>query len=380
MDFFTTNFQQAKGNPPAAPPGAGLEGLEPRVVLAATPTILGTVFEDLNRDGVPNADEGLGGVTVELYRDNGDGLFQLSSDEQVKTTISDGVGLYRFEELNADLGYFVRRPQQLVSDLLLPTAISPLLRPGAPSLIIDQFQTRQVVMAEPGRPYDSSALSLLPQEVIGGERDLQVQLGPASGVGSIELRVNPFGLEELLEFNYSLSTLGTSTVTWDGADRNADQLSMGLVGRDLTEGGRNTGIVLRGGVDESGKGTQVHLRLYQGSAANFSETVVELPVTGGDAAGFLYIPFQDFLGPVSPSRVDAIQMEIVPFREGSDGKIDLIGGLGPKVFNISEVVTADLSVTKTNLKDAVAPGQALTYTLTVRNNGPNPAVGGARAG
>ncbi len=44
------------------------ESLEPRIVLSTTapPGIVGTVFSDLNGDGLPNADETLSGVTVQL--------------------------------------------------------------------------------------------------------------------------------------------------------------------------------------------------------------------------------------------------------------------------------------------------------------------------
>ena len=53
------------------PRPVGPERLEERVVLDATPTILGTVFQDLNEDGVPSAGEALAGVAVQLFQDDG---------------------------------------------------------------------------------------------------------------------------------------------------------------------------------------------------------------------------------------------------------------------------------------------------------------------
>lgn len=366
------------------PRQAGLEQLEPRVVLDSNLAILGTVFWDRNEDGRPSEGEGLSDVAVQLYQDKAPfGSFQLDRDELLVEKRSSSTGQYVFDNLSPDLGYFVRRPAQTVQtgsddELKLPTVISPLLRPGAPGLIIDQFQTRQSAIADPPAPSQGSStlqVSLNSPEVLGSVRELQTKL--ERGVGSVELCVNPFGLQELLEFNYAPSTIGTSLVTWDGVAADAEQVSMGLDDLDLTNGGRITGLVLRGGVDASGAGTEVRLRIYEGSATNFSEAIVKLPVTGGEPTGFVPIPFDTFTGPVRPTKVDAIQMEISGGSEGSDGKIDLVGGLGPTVFNISEVVTADLSVTKSNERSIVVPGQKLEYTIWVFNTGPNP-VEGAR--
>ncbi len=356
-----------------------LELLEPRIVLATMPAIQGTVFYDQNNNGIPNDGEELSGVPVELYLDNGDGHFDLDTDPLVGETVSDDRGFYLFENLEPDGAYFVRRPGVRLTDpeLLLPTVISPLILPGAADRIIDRFRTQQIISAVPPPPStaESTKAGLSELEVIGGERDLQAKL--ISGIGSVDLRVNPFGLEELLEFNQSPGTIGASVVTWDGIDGDAQLVSMGLGGQDLTSGGRNDGIVMRAGVDDSGAGTTVELRIYQGNSSRYSSVSRELPVTGGDASGFLFVPFSDFEGPVSPTRVDAIQLRINPLRQGSDGKIDLIAGLGPKVFNISQVVTADLAVTKSNGLEALLPGQDVEYIITARNLGPNP-VEGAR--
>ncbi len=351
--------------------------MEERVVLDGmlTPTILGTVYNDLDNDGIPGAGEALPGVIVQLFQDDGDGRFQLDRDPLIDATTSDDAGRYRFEGLDPGEAYFVRRPEQVADGLFLPTVISPLLRPGDVDLVIDQFQTRQVVMAIPPAPSSDSSSLLLPseREVIGRERDMQAEL--LSGVGGVELRVNPFGVEELLEVNQSPGTLGVSRVTWDGVDGDPDQISMGLGGRDLTQGGQTEGILLRAGVDASGVGTRVRLRIFEGNAETFSESSVELPVTGGDASEYRFLPFASFQGPVAPTRVDAIQMVVDQGAEGSDGKIALIGGLGPKVFDISQLVTADLSVTKSNHVETVIPGQTVVYVMTARNAGPNPVVG-----
>ncbi len=352
-----------------------MESLETRCVLAAPPAIEGIVFNDVNQDNVPAMDERLASVRVDLFVDDGDGRFHPDDDELVATTRTDAAGHYQFEHLDVNRAYFVVRPSQALPQVELPRVISQLVLPGRPATVIDEFRTRQTVSADPPPPSRAgSTLTLLDErEVIGAERDMEVQL--LDGVGAIELRVNPFGLEDLLEFNNSPGTIGTRTITWDGMDSDSQQLARGLAGRDLTEGGNNQGIMMRGGVDAAGEGTVVEFRLYEGDPDRFSSARVTLPVTGGDATEFLYIDFDDFDGPVSPTKVDAIQVGIGGGSEGADGKIALIGAIGAKRVNFTQMATADLVVTKTNRTDALLPGQMVTYYIQVSNEGPNDVLG-----
>ncbi len=359
--------------------GWQLERLEDRLVLdcALPPAIFGTIYDDRNGSGDVSADEPLVGVGVQLILDDGDGLYLSDVDTLVATVQTDMAGEYCFAELDADAGYFIVRPAQVVSGATLETVISPRIRPGRPGVVIDEFQTRQTAQALPPAPSSKGSVLQFPDdaEVIGRERDMFTEL--ISGVGDVVLVVNPFGLEELLEFNNSPGTLGGGVVTWDGIDGDSEGLAFGLNGRDLAELGRNTGIVLRGGVDVSGAGTRVLLRLYRADAETFSQAEVELPVTGGDASGYLYVPFASFQGPVSPTRVDAIQLAISNASQATDGKIALLGAIGPKRFDIAEQTVADLSVTKTNGVDVLAAGDVTTYAIQVTNQGPM-AVSGAQ--
>lgn len=354
------------------------EPLECRVVLDATmtPAILGTVYQDLDASGDASPGEYLAGVSVQLVRDDGDGVFE-ATDPVVSTLSTDAQGEYCFGSLDPDAGYFVLRPAQQVGDLSLDRVVSPLIRPGDPGTLIDQFRTRQLVQALPPAPSsDGSVLTLANEtEVIGRERDLFVEL--LSGIGEVSLSVNPFGLEDLLEFRNGPATLGGRVVTWDGIDGDSQQLALNLGSRDLTRAGGNTGIVLRGGVDASGQGTSVLIRLYDNDIGTFSQAAVTLPVTGGEPSAFIFIPFEDFAGAADITSIDAIQMVIADGGEGTDGKIALIGAIGPKRFDLPEATVADLSVTKTNGLDAVVPGQRVEYEIEVRNNGPD-AVSGAR--
>lgn len=353
------------------------EALEDRVVMAGdiTPSITGVVFRDTDGNGRFTTGEQLVDVLVQVYRDNGDGQFQTATDTITDQKRTGADGRYEFSPLVADARYFIVRPAQTVNGIALPQVISPLLAPSEPGAIIDQFATRQIAQALPPAPKSAgSTLEFANEtEVIGRERDLSVEL--TAGLGDLLLAVNPFGLEEILQFNNGPGTQGERIVTWDGVDNDPDSVALGLNNRDLTSGGRFSGIVLRAGVDEAGRGTQLVLRLFNDRTDNFSEARIEMPVTGGNASGFAYIPFSDFTGNVLPSQVDAIQMRVEGGLQGADGKVALIGLLGPQVFDIGEIIETDLSVTKSNGADALIPGQQTTYIIVARNAGPNTAVG-----
>ena len=77
-----------------------------------------TVWNDLNRDGIQDPGEpGLNGVRVELYRDNGDGIADPTTDEYVGFTLTAGGGGYVFTNLPAGdyFAVFYQPPTYLVS-------------------------------------------------------------------------------------------------------------------------------------------------------------------------------------------------------------------------------------------------------------------------
>jgi len=350
-----------------------LEGRRLLAVSGTEPAILGTVFQDLDGSNTSSAGEVLPAATIQLFRDDGDGSFEFGGDDvQVGAdAVTDSNGRYCFDNLDADLGYFVRQPAQTVSGVALNLRVSSLIRPGDPGLIIDGFQTMQEAEAMPPAPSTAGSVLVLANEteVIGRERDLLVEL--TSGGSPARLQVNPFGVQ-VLQVATDPGAVANFVVTWDGVDGDFGRTpAMGLGGRDLTQGGANTGISLRLGIDPSGAGEEMTLRLYQGSAANFSSVSVPIPVTDGTAADFLLIPFSSFTGDVNPSNVDAIQLFFGSGTASIDGQVDVVGAIGPKVQNFANVPEADLAITKTDGQTTAVPGQSLTYTIVVTNNGPS---------
>src|SRR5208282_327613 len=93
--------------------GLRFESLEIRSLLSATvlPTISGTVYEDPTGAGVIADDYPLANVTLNLFRDGGDGIFEGkapgSDDTFANTATSNANGQYSFGNLTAGT-YFVQ--------------------------------------------------------------------------------------------------------------------------------------------------------------------------------------------------------------------------------------------------------------------------------
>lgn len=345
-----------------------METLEGRRVLSATnalPAIMGTVYADGNSNGVVDVGEGIQNATVVLWLDDGDGVFNASLDQQVGAPQqTDADGEYCFDNLDQDENYFVQQQQQTVNGSDLDEQVSALIE-GEPQLIIDSFDTRQLTIAiPPPVSNDADALAVPATEAIGGERDLAVEL--QAGTSEVQLRVNPFGLDDVLLFDSSAGTVGTREVTWDGVDGVGDVLGFGLGGIDLTQGGTLGGFTMRMGVDANG--ANARLRLYQGNASTFSEATVAIPVTGGAATSWVFIPFSSFTGPSVEGNVDAIQLILDTGNRSVDGQIDTIGILGAQKADFANDVVIDLELEKTVNANIVNNGDTVTWTLTLTNN------------
>ncbi len=61
----------------------------------------GTAFVDLTNDGLTADDTRINAATVELYRDDGDNMFNSATDTLLGTTTTNASGVYRFASTNA---------------------------------------------------------------------------------------------------------------------------------------------------------------------------------------------------------------------------------------------------------------------------------------
>ena len=297
---------------------------------AILPAIQGTVSQ-LGSGGVS-------GVTLNLYEDDGDGIFNAGDTMVGSAAVSAGDGSYMFEGLNGTASYFVERPAQTVGSIFHSAQVSSLITPGAPNLIIDNFDNNQGVTADTYTSTLSDPLAV----VLGVERDMYVRL--VSGVGQVGLRSNAFGVA-VLQYDTTSGVVGHGIITWDGVDMSASPTpSLGLGNLDLTQGGLNEGIVFNLGIDATGAGDQLHFRIFGDDASVYSEGIVTIPITDGTASGTAYLPFSSLVGPVTPDSVNAIQLIMGDGAKSVDAQFDQIGALGPKTQNF-ELIPEPASLT-----------------------------------
>ncbi len=393
-----TSRTEATGQPRAAARPAGrnrrrllIEQLESRLPLAA-PTdlaaVAGRVFIDVSGDGYTPGEE-VSGATLNLYRDNGDGVWNSASDTLVSTVTSGSDGRYRFGSVTAG-NYFVQQPAQTASGKTLQADISPLLAlsandvAGALMQVIDSFnESPQLVFDDTndGVPVTSSVTGPA-SAIIGGERDLLVN--KTSVNGRVQISVNDPLLPGLLSFDSIQTGQGQRIISWDGVDGDATALNdAGLGNVDMTAAGTATGLRLEVGAD-SPAGTAT-IRIYTddgvaGTASRYSTGVVTIPDTGGVASSLEYLPFTLFTptsgGGADFSRVGAIELEITG-AANVNGSANLVGAIGPTVreADFTNRNTANLSLAMSAVPLALGIGETVTFTLTVNNAGPLDATG-----
>ncbi len=368
----------------------GFEALERRIVLAAATdlqSVTGRVFADFAGDGFTPGEE-VSGATVNLYRDNGDGIFNAANDTLFRGVTTGSDGRYRIDGVTVG-NYFIQQPAQTIGTRLLSERVSPAIVVDAADVrgrllrTIDSFNTATQSIFDDtndGVPVTSFAQGSA-SEVIGGERDLLVD--KTSVNGRVQVSVNDPLLPGLFSFDAIQTGEGRRIVSWDGIDGSSAIADAGLGNVDLTSAGTATGLQLQIGAD-SAAGT-VTIRLYTddtvaGTAARFSAGTFALADTGGVASMTEFIPFSGFTtvngGGVDLTRVGAIALEITG-GSNVNGSAELVGAVGPTVdtFDFANFDSADLRLTKTVSNASAATGQNIVFSVTVNNDGPNAASG-----
>ena len=296
-------------------------------------TILPGIGGNVLLDG---SSDPISGVTLKLFRDDGDGVFDPAIDPMVGGSVqTDATGSYVFDNLAAETGYFVQRPTQEILGSLQPAQVSGLLSPSASLLTIDTFEDHQKVTADPLNPGASSAISDGSSSALGGERDLYVKLG--EGVGEVSLRSNAFGVD-VLQYDTASGVLGQGVITWDGVDYSGNPVpALGLGNVDLTVGGTATGFLVKLGIDISGDNELITFCLFRDSVDEFAEASAVIPLTNGTATETVFIPYADFDGPVSAEDVNAIQLLIGEGSKSVDAQVAYVTAIGPVEQNFAVV-------------------------------------------
>ncbi len=124
-----------------------LERLEPRALLATDlGEIRGVVFIDRLSDGFTNDDQLVSAATIDLFLDDGDGLFEPGGDDLLQAaSTTDNAGGYAFQRLSAE-DFWVSQPAQTVAGRSLLAqqtllTISALEAQGDVGLLVDSFDT-----------------------------------------------------------------------------------------------------------------------------------------------------------------------------------------------------------------------------------------------
>lgn len=332
-------LKSSKNKASSAHPGnadrrLGIENLEKRELLAADMAeISGIVRVDVQGDGNASNDVVVAGATATLYRDNGDGQFNGLDVATGATAITNANGEYRFDQVAAG-NYFVQvsLPEHLqfqAGQDAKAISISADEGDGIVGPTIDGFTTFQMVDAVPP-PTSSDATTLLDGAVLGGERDLYVELTESTNpISSVSLAASGGNL-------YVASgpgATGNVKIVWDGTDGDARTVNpAGLGGVDLTSSNGNTmtGIALTSGADHPN--AKIMLKVYS-DAGNWSEYTTIVPESlGGAAIGQATFNFDDVptsqLGQGADfSNVGALELTFEGVT-AVDAQVSLIGLVG----------------------------------------------------
>ncbi len=269
--------------------------------------ILGVVRTDIGGDGIASNDTVVAGATAALYRDGGNNVFDGGSGDDVllSSITTNSLGQYQFDQIGAGR-YFVKvtLPADLQFHLgedVKEVVIAADEGNGVVGPAIDGFTTTQVVEATP--PLPASALaSLLDPAVLGGERDLFVELTNSTNPISSVALASSGGK---LYFASGSDVTGVAKVVWDGVDGNGQLVNpTGLGGIDLTQADGNTmtGIALTSGADHPN--AKITMRIYT-DANNWSEFTTTVPESvGGTASGQAVFHFDDLPTAKSGSGAD----------------------------------------------------------------------------
>ncbi|QDT71152.1 DUF11 domain-containing protein [Lacipirellula limnantheis] len=314
--------------------GLGFESLESRQMMAADMAeIVGTVRLDVQNDDNAANDTLIAGATVQLYRDNGNGTFDVGDAVVGGIATTDALGQYRFTGLGAGK-YFAK--------LTLPSAfqtkaggglqeinISAAESDGTIGQTIDDFESNQIAGAAPPLPSSDNSTKA-DTGVLGGERDLHVVLTEGSDIYSSVSLISGGGFLRLASGSM---VKGNAKVVWDGQDGSATSLNpTGLGGLDFTSfnGNTMTGVVLKVGADHPN--SVVKLKVYT-NAGKWTEFTATVPETNGGAAT-AQLTF-NFTGPASNSAGGGVDFSSVGAIEltfegvtAVDGMVSLVGVIG----------------------------------------------------
>jgi len=357
-----------------------LESLEGRAVLATNlAAISGTIYLDKPPVGF-NSGEQVAGATVNLFVDDGDGVFEPNAGDGAPTTVvTNASGKYTFSSLTAG-SYWVQQPTQVVGTAMLESQVKPLITisalqaQGIEGTSIDTFTTTgpDVIVGAPSGNTNSGVQDAA--EALGGERDLFAEI-TISGAAADEVQFR--GILGFLDWSATATAKGRYVATWDGNDSlGTGAPAVNLINVDMTDGGASTALrMFVQSTDKPNGSAQV--RLYS-SATDFSDSaLISIPLTSGPQE--ILIPYSSLVTAggtgANLTSIKAIQLTIIANEDSMQGRISDIGAIGPTVVTQDFSNPADLSLTKTVNNATPSINENVVFTITTSNAGPANATG-----
>ncbi len=309
-------------------------------------------------------------ATINLYLDDGDGVFEGGGEDGSATTdTTDASGVYRFDHLVAG-NYWLEQPVQTVGTDELGlfrklVTISAADAAGTAGTVIDDFGDSPAAEVES----TSGTVGTVADHAgsLGGERDMIVTL--KSGTTSPSVKLTSTGNQ--LIFDSSFDAQGLFNVIYDGDDDDATTLDPeGLAPTDLTQAGANAAIKIRAQADLAG--ATVRLRVYT-DADHFSESAAVVIPEGNVPEDIVFHFATSFTGatgtggPADFTDVGAIDLLVETNTDGTDGLVTLLGAFAPNV--VTENITNELDMSVVKEVNDTSPGnnEAVTFTITVMN-------------
>jgi len=315
------------------------------VLAADIGAITGTVFVDLDGDGLDATDTRLAGVTVTLFRDGGNGIF--GGDDTAEGFVDSGAlasatpGQYRFDNLRPGR-YFVQQDNaDAPAGLVNPSPVTVNIATGSVRVrAIDLFNQTAVgtIVANSAIPVTSNTAA---PEAIGGQRNITVTRTGAAGNVSLDIVPGATPADPAFLAVGSSVSPGTVNIQYDG-DNSSTLNRTGLGGLDLDASDTRAGLVFEivSAVPSVGGGIDIRIST---SATNFSFASITYPAAANPGPATVFVPFTAFAtdalggatGPADFTNVGAIEETITVIAD-QDVRISLVESARP------EQVTADV--------------------------------------
>ena len=385
-----------------------IERCEERCLLAAN-DVSGTKFEDLTGNGFTPDDIPLGGFDIQLYRDGGDGVFDLVDDVLVNTETSDALtGNYTFTNVS-DGKYFIQEVQQPGFTQTAPIPSFYTINVAGGCVFTDNaFTVDSFNLPNPAATFiidlldpDPTLIKNTVAGVVGGERDLLIDVAGNPGLNTALGAVGFQGGSGAFRGTFGAPG-STATLEYDGLDADIVGPPAGLVNNeglttDLTNGGINTGFRIDTFALDVGSGATMRFRIELTGPGGATATLDSL-LNEDVNLHVEFFPFALFTTAGGFSFADVTSIRVILNPPDGSGKVDpnvdlLIDSfftdrLQPDRYDFANTrVASAITLTKVVLEpECVAdldgsgsvpffePGDAISYRFTITNPGGTPLI------